>query len=250
MQHIINLRFLIFLTLLFSLDSCNVTKSPENIDKAIIELDNIFTNEQKLIFKNQEESLAVFEIYKGLGREIHYSWFIVDGPQREALLKQFFDLGVHDSETMMKIILKSYHRKLNGKQVNYVQQIEEYKKLLEINRMKRIPEMMKEIAESNYKKIQVGDEIEIYMYVDYSNGNKNVITDNFVNVAKFDPEKDLRIKAILTEKKIDSAKYEKSFKVKINYISLSEIKYLNRKMETGQEYIFNLTNLRVKKHYR
>ena len=238
-----NLRFLTFLTLLFTLHSCNVTKSPENIDKAIIELDNILTNEQKLTFKNQEESLAVFEIYKGLGREIHYSWFIVDGPQKKALLHQFFDLGVQDSETMMKIILKSYHRKLNGKQVNYVQQIEEYKKLSEIK-------IMKEKAEINYRKFQIGDEIEIYMHIDYSDGSKNIITDNFVNVEEFDPKKDLKIIGILTEKKIDSSKSEKSFKVKIDNISLSEIKYLNKKMETGQEYIFNLTSLRVNKHYR
>lgn len=234
-----NLQYLICLISLLLCHSCNVRNKPENIDEAIIELDNILSNEQKLTFKNQEEDPAVFELYKGLGRKIHYSWFVEDKrPQKNLLLDQLFDFGIEDSETGMKIILKSYHRKLNGKKVDYIKQIEEYKKYSKI-------EISRNRDESNFSKFQVSDEIEITMHID---SNRNIILDSFVHVEEFDPKKDLKLDGTITKKFIDSAKSEKFFKVKINNINLNYVKYSSNTIKIGKEYIFKVSNLRINKH--
>jgi hypothetical protein len=106
-------------------DTLNGLYIPKNIDECIVEFDKVYEEKSKQTFKDQDEQKAVSMAYGfGPGLWIRNNWGLWGGSR---LQKYFIDLNVSDPEAMSWIILTSYHRSINGKSVDFEEQIKKRK---------------------------------------------------------------------------------------------------------------------------
>ena len=107
-------------------DTLNGLYIPKNIDECIVEFDKVYEEKSKQTFKEQEEQKAVAMAYGfGPGQWIRNNWGLWGGSRLQAY---FVELGVTDPEAMSWIILTSYHRSINGKNIDLEQQIKKKNK--------------------------------------------------------------------------------------------------------------------------
>lgn len=99
---------------------------PKNINESFSVLDEIFneSKEDQEWFKAAAEDEAVSSLHSGLGRWIRNTWgFWTKDTDLYNTLK---NMGLWHADDMYSLILTSYHRKLNGKELNLKQQIENH----------------------------------------------------------------------------------------------------------------------------
>jgi len=98
------------------------TKTPENLEECFVWLDR-FTSDQKQWSKLDEKS-ALAQIHSTFGMWIRNEW----GLWADSKLAQWFkSKGISHADDMSGIILTSYHRKLNKKEIKLIEQIECYR---------------------------------------------------------------------------------------------------------------------------
>jgi len=122
--------FMIFL-ILFSIDmnAQNVNQKkikesrPESIEKALLVLDEAISNEYKTSIKEIHEELFLQEFKRFYGDILEKKW--LNGTIFQTKLAfEFKNKGLHDQNEMIKIILRSYYRKLKNVDINIGTQIE------------------------------------------------------------------------------------------------------------------------------
>ena len=97
---------------------------PKDLVDALDQLDKLIGDESKAKFKTHTEDEAVHKLYFSLGRWIWTNWSLLDGSR----LSEFFrEYGIHHPEDIAVVIIRSYHRRLNGKELNLKQQMAELK---------------------------------------------------------------------------------------------------------------------------
>ncbi|MEY4926123.1 MAG: hypothetical protein RI894_559 [Bacteroidota bacterium] len=97
---------------------------PKDLEDALNQLDKLISEESKAKFKTHSEDESVHKLYFSLGRWIWTNWSLLDGSR----LSEFFrEYGIHHPEDIATIIIRSYHRRLNGKELNLKQQMEDLK---------------------------------------------------------------------------------------------------------------------------
>ena len=130
---------------------------PRNLDEAISALDTIWSEEDKEWFKNTEEANAVAECHMGAGLWMRNAWI---RSKVDTSLRDYFDsLGVHSPDDMSGIILTSFHRKLNNKDIDLKEQVQrsrEYWQCVMESKQKAI---------EDYGKYKIGDKVRIFMQV-------------------------------------------------------------------------------------
>ncbi len=97
---------------------------PKDLIDALNQLDKLVSEESKAKFKTHSEEESVHKLYFSLGRWIWTNWSLLDGSR----LSEFFrEQGIHHPEDIAIIIIRSYHRRLNGKDIGFKQQMEDLK---------------------------------------------------------------------------------------------------------------------------
>lgn len=98
---------------------------PSNLDEALTYLNSVWPEKDKEEYKNQPEDEAVTELHFSTGLAIRNNWgFWTD--KGNSLTRYFNSLGIFHPDDMSSIILTSFHRQLNGKDIDLEGQIEKY----------------------------------------------------------------------------------------------------------------------------
>lgn len=102
-------------------------KIPNSISESFIELTKILEQEHELEwFKNEEETSVVLKTHSGLGMYIRNEWNMWS--RSGLLFEKFSDLDVEHPDDISSIILTSFHRHLNDKEMDINGQIEKVNK--------------------------------------------------------------------------------------------------------------------------
>lgn len=101
---------------------------PSNLDECFGELKKILKKEDLEQFKNKKEEDAVSGSHFGLGMWIRNNWGLWKSSR---LTKYFKDLGISHPDDMSGIILTSFYRYLNNKNIELEKQIKHYKEYWE-----------------------------------------------------------------------------------------------------------------------
>jgi len=103
----------------------NTSNSPSSLSECFDQLDKILDNSEDMEwFKTSSEDEAVIKSHHGLGGWIRNNWelWVEESP----LHTYFKKLGLHHADDMSSVILTSYHRKINNKELELDSQIKEY----------------------------------------------------------------------------------------------------------------------------
>lgn len=225
---------------LLFLQSCGQT-APKNIDEAVAYFEIHWSENEKKEFKEKPEQRAVSELHFSTGLWIRNQW--IRGGDTD-LVNQFNAMGIFAPDDMSSIILTSLHRKLNNLPLDIDGQVEYYKAYWKP--IEECESKIRQTAVENYDKHKVGDTIKIYMYVDTSYGQRNAVLLNCPNIDwQFNPQKDLSIQAIVTEKYFLNDSSNVFFKVKILKMNFENTKILMEEARPNDLYDFHLDLLRI-----
>ncbi len=105
---------------------------PKNLEECFIELKKILPEGALEKFKNTKEDEAVVNAHFGLGIWIRNEWIRNrPGESQRPLKKYFSDIGIYHPDDMSSIILRSFHRYLNSKDIKLEQQVNYYQEYWE-----------------------------------------------------------------------------------------------------------------------
>lgn len=162
---------------------------------------NSFWNDSiKTQVKIWEESEFTGKVHMGFGMWIRNNWRLWGGSR---LSKYFNDLGVYHPDDMSEIILDSYHRHLNNKEINLEEQIKYYQNYWEISKQADLKRKQEE-----FSKYIVGDTLGF-------NYNKGFVSTE--QEKKYDNDSCIA-KGIITERN------EKDFLIKVRIIETCDKK--------------------------
>ncbi len=95
---------------------------PKDLFDAFAQLDKLIDDEGLAKFKAHTEEECVRKLHFSLGRWIWLNWGLMEGSR----LSVFFgDYGIRHAEDISNIIIRSYHRKVNNKDIAFKAQIDE-----------------------------------------------------------------------------------------------------------------------------
>lgn len=105
------------------MDNKNI--KPKTLSECFDQLDDMLSNSEDMEwFKTTSEDDAVIQSHHGLGRWMRNNWELW---VEESDIHQYFKkLGLHHADDMSSVILTSYHRKLNKRDLNLDEQIKYY----------------------------------------------------------------------------------------------------------------------------
>lgn len=228
------------LALIFGFISCknnDTIVNPKNLNEAINYFENKWSNEEKTEFVKDSLRNAHFTV----GSWIRNNW--IHGQRDTSLVHYFNSLGIYHPDDISSIILTSLYRKLNNLPIELDKQIETYKSYWKPiidceNRERRL-------AWENYQKVKIGNQITIYMEVDTSDGEENVIGRMCPSLEwNFDPKKDVKITGLITDKYSINDTANVFIKVKILKMNKDSIKGLINISKTGVVEDFEMKSLK------
>lgn len=122
------LQILLLLTLIScSQETCQYAEDyiPKDLADAIAYLGCVLDEETKKSLITSDEERTVAMLHFDLGLQLRNMWGLWKANNR--LVEYFNSLGITHPDDMSGIILMSYYRQLNGKEIDLEQQIEYYK---------------------------------------------------------------------------------------------------------------------------
>ena len=105
------------------LDSLNGVYIPKDLEDCFAQINSFWNDTTKTKVKNWTESEFSANAHFGFGMWMRNNWQLWGGSR---LSKYFNDLGIYHPDDMSGIILDSYHRYLNNKDIKLEEQIEHY----------------------------------------------------------------------------------------------------------------------------
>lgn len=104
-------------------ESVDAVYIPKDLEDCFTELSKIMAPENLERFKTGDENTVVGGAHRGLGMWLRNNWGLWSGSRLAVYFKQ---IGLTHPDDMSTIILRSYHRRLNGKDIQLEQQIDYY----------------------------------------------------------------------------------------------------------------------------
>jgi len=104
---------------------------PKNLDEAILCLEKSLSEKEITYLKGITEDFFINSEHHRLGREIRNNWGIWSGSE---LAEYFKSIGISHPDDISGIILKSFIRHIQGKDIHLKEQIEYYQKYWEIQK--------------------------------------------------------------------------------------------------------------------
>lgn len=136
----------------FTTDTINSIYIPKNLEDCFTQINSFWNDSTKIQVKNWEESEFIGKAHLGFGMWIRNNWRLWGGSR---LSKYFNGLGIYHPDDMSGIILSSYHRYLNKKEIKLEEQIKYYKDYWENSKKAELNEKQQE-----FSKYKVGDTLE------------------------------------------------------------------------------------------
>jgi hypothetical protein len=104
----------------------NTYPIPNNLTECFSVLDELFNNskEDEEWFKTTNEDDAVSSLHTGLGGWIRSEWGLWS--KDTELYSVLNNMGLWHADDMYSIVMTSYHRKINGKELNLKEQIQHH----------------------------------------------------------------------------------------------------------------------------
>lgn len=96
---------------------------PYDVLDAVRELDKITSTSSQNAYASQEEDFAVERLFFSFGRWMAVNWSLYDGSRLSAHLKQ---MGVDQPDGQIELLMRIYHRHLNGKELSIKDLAEAY----------------------------------------------------------------------------------------------------------------------------
>ena len=235
-----NTKRFLTIALIFGFISCNnkdTILTPKNLNEAISYFENNWSKEEKYEFVKDSLHNAHFTV----GRWIRNNW--IHGQRDTSLVHYFNSLGIYHPDDISSIILTSLYRKLNNLPIELDKQIEIYKSywkpIIECENRER------RLAWENYQKLKIGNQIMIYMEVDTSDGEENVIGRTCPYLEwNFDSRKDVKLTGLITDKYFINDTANVFIKVKIQKMNKDSIKGLINITKTGVIENFEMKSLK------
>lgn len=184
----------------FITDTINGIYIPKDLEDCFVQINSFWNDSTKIQVKNWEEKEFAGKVHLGFGMWMRNNWRLWGGSR---LSKYFNDLGIHHPDDMSGIILDSYHRHLNNKEIKLEEQIKYYQDYWENSKKEELSRKQEEFSEYN-----IGDTLEF-------NYNKG-----YVSKEQEDKDDD----DICIAKGIIIARNEKDFLVKVKIIETCDKK--------------------------
>ena len=235
------IRYLSILFLTLSLFSCNAQEDiPKELKFSFEYLNKNWDSKEIEIFKNitEKDTTTPRNYHFGIGMYLRNN-LLRHNKKSEEITKFFNSLGIHHFDDMSSIILTSYHRYLNGENIELQSQVDKYleywKPIIDCEKNQKIK------AVEIYNKFKIGDTLNIKMPVSENNSVIDYPCDNGNLEWKFDKSKDLFITGIIIDKYNINSESNVFFKVKIITKNHSETEIMMEKVNIGDEFDFNLS---------
>ena len=235
------IRYLSILFLTLSLFSCNAQEDiPKELKFSFEYLNKNWDSKEIEIFKNitEKDTTTPRNYHFGIGMYLRNN-LLRHNKKSEEITKFFNSLGIHHFDDMSSIILTSYHRYLNGENIELQSQVDKYleywKPIIDCEKNQKIK------AVEIYNKFKIGDTLNIKMPVSENNSVIDYPCDNGNLEWKFDKSKDLFITGIIIDKYNINSESNVFFKVKIINKNHSETEIMMEKVNIGDEFDFNLS---------
>jgi len=93
---------------------------PKDFADAFSEFNRLIEEDSRKKFKEVSEKEAVKKLHFSFGRWIIYNWQFYEGSRFSHYLRQ---LGVYHPDDMARVVIRSYHRYLNKKDIDIKEQV-------------------------------------------------------------------------------------------------------------------------------
>lgn len=133
-------------------DSLRGVYIPKNLEDCFIQINFFWNDSTKTLVKNWDEKEFTSRVHLGFGMWIRNNWQLWGGSR---LSKYFTDLGIQHPDDMSGIILVSYHRYLNNKEIKLdelVKDSHEYWQIAAVKELKR--------KQEEFSAYRIGDTLE------------------------------------------------------------------------------------------
>lgn len=213
---------------------------PKDLEDAIEFLDYKWNDIDKQKFKETDEESATVMLHFGTGMYLRNNWGLWDSNSQ--LCKYFKSIGIFHPDDMSSIILTSFHRHLNNKDIDLQGQIKYYKDYW--NKGKEAYDIKQKENNEIYKQFKIGDKITVIMQVDTTDNEIRAVGNPGVWTVK--PEKDLIINGTLLDK-FKNKNNTHYFKVKIDKMNRLGIPTIYETLKINQIVDFELNYCKFKK---
>jgi hypothetical protein len=133
---------------------------PTDLDDALRYLTCVWSDKGKEEFKNKVEKHAVAELHFGTGLQMRNGWGLWEG--KNSLTQYFNSKGVFHPDDISSIILTSFHRQLNNKDIGLENQIQLYKDYWEKSKtLEKIDFQSKKELKEEFRSFKVGDKVSM-----------------------------------------------------------------------------------------
>lgn len=218
---------------------------PKNLNDAIEYLNCTWSEKDKEEFKAKDEDEAVTELHFGTGLGIRNGWDLWKG--RNSLSRYFRLKGISHPDDMSSIVLTSFHRSLNNKDIDLTGQIKFYKSYWSAAR-KEYKEKNKQLAKINkeeFSRYSIGDTVRIAFKVNVN--RKTVYAYGIQKYPDLEEQPNCYIEGVVKGKRIH---IKRGRRLKILLTDICGYKEavwggLDGTLRVGQEYYFNIGGYKI-----
>jgi hypothetical protein len=239
MKFVVLFTIVIYSGTVYSQTDCKKYKDdyiPIGLNDAITYLECTWSKKDKQRFRKQPEREATASLHFGTGLSIRNGWGLWKG--ENSLVKYFNSIGIFHPDDMSSIILTSFHRHLNNKDIDLEKQIQKY-----IEYWKNAEKKEKEWKEENKKEFEtfnVGDSVKIRFSLKIEENRDRVylLSKNF----DFGDKANCAVTGIIRDKKIlEDDNYTFVIEV-MDICNRKEVKFGNEgKLVVGETFEYNVT---------
>lgn len=132
----------------FVTDTINGVYIPKNLEECFVQINSFWDESTKVQLKNWDEKEFAGKVHLGFGMWMRNNWSLWGGSR---LSKYFNDLGIYHPDDMSGIILVSYHRHLNNKELTLKNKLNIIKIIGIILKKKNLKESKKNFQNINLR---------------------------------------------------------------------------------------------------
>jgi hypothetical protein len=206
---------------------------PKNLNDALDYMDCVWKDKE--VFKNKSEGDAIADAHFAGGQWIRNDWELWKA--KNSLYRQFKSLGVTFPEDISTIILTSFHRRLNNKDIDLDGQIRQYKDY------KKQKETLITERNEQGKNLKIGDSVSVVF-------SRNALKDSYyLNQMMYTASLDKPTNCFVEGKVIAKKKMRGSYNLTIevtNTTNCENSTYEGKLMVKGRTFSYNMTYFNLK----
>jgi hypothetical protein len=246
MRHIFILTLALSFQTAFSqnCDKFSANYIPKDLNDALAFLNCSWSDKDKEEFKNRNENDLLTDFHFGKGLDMRNDWELWKG--KNSLSKYFKARGIFHPDDMSSIVLHSFHRTLNNRDIDLDNQIKYYKDYWDAAE-KEYGEKSKHLTEESkkeYAQYNIGDSVRVAFTVHEHRNNVHVYTVH--KHPDIDEKPDCMVKGVVKNKRIAKNDQYLLTLLITDICGHKEAHWSGRKLRVGQQYdFFNLKNHKI-----